>query len=162
MSVRLKMLVMVLATALLAGCGFQLRGKAEIPPQMRQLELVMPEGRSELRLELERTLRDNGIELVAGSPYRLQILSEKQGRRVETLTAQAKVDEYALRTEVRFQVEHGNKLLIPPRAARAERVYTYNTDRVTAKDEEEVMLRHEMQRDIANQILRQYEAAAER
>ncbi|MFC6670079.1 LPS assembly lipoprotein LptE [Marinobacterium aestuariivivens] len=158
MTVRLRYLLLVLV-ALLAGCGFQLRGAAGVPESLRELELVMPAGRSVLRTELGRTLRSSGIELVDSAAQRLEILEEKQGRRTATLTGDIKADEYELRTEVHFQVSRGDQLLIPPSVARTERVYTHDASALTAKNEQEALLRREMQQDIARQILRRYLAA---
>lgn len=160
MRARLKYGVLMLAALLVAGCGFQLRGAPDVPESMRQLELVMPAGRSVLRTELGRTLRASGIELAASAPQRLEILEEKQGRRTATLTEDIKADEYELRTEVHFQVTQGDELLIPPSVARTERVYTHDASALTAKNEQEALLRREMQQDIARQILRRYIAAA--
>ncbi len=160
MTVQLR-LILLLATLLLSSCGFQLRGSAEVPQEMRELALEMPAGRSALRLELSRTLRSNGIQLVAAAPYNLQILEEKQGRRVASLDESVKADEYELRTEVRFQVTQGERFLIAPTAVRTERVYTYDSDAITAKNAQEALLRREMQQDISRQILRLYIAAAQ-
>jgi LPS-assembly lipoprotein len=160
MTVQLR-LILLIATLLLSSCGFQLRGSAEVPPAMRQLALQMPAGRSALRLELRRTLRSNGIELAAAAPYTLEILDEKQGRRVASLDERVKVDEYELRTEVRFQITEGERFLIAPTAVRTERVYTYDADAITAKNAQEALLRREMQQDISRQILRLYIAAGQ-
>jgi LPS-assembly lipoprotein len=160
MTVQLR-LILLIATLLITSCGFQLRGNAEVPPAMRELALQMPAGRSALRLELSRTLRSNGIELAAAAPYSLQILKEKQGRRVASLDERVKADEYELRTEVRFQVTQGDKFLIAPTAVRTERVYSYDADAITAENEQEALLRREMQQDISRQILRLYIAAGQ-
>ncbi len=160
MRLKLRYLILALATLVVAGCGFQLRGNVDVPEEMRELELVMPAGRSTLRTELTRTLRANGIELVAAAPQQLEILEEKQGRRSASLDEKVKVDEYELRTEVHFQVLRGDKLLVPPSIARTERVYSYNSDAITAANEQADLLRREMQQDIAKQILRRYVAAA--
>ncbi|NVK42719.1 MAG: hypothetical protein HWE39_15870 [Oceanospirillaceae bacterium] len=160
MRVKLRYLLLLLVTLGVAGCGFQLRGEADVPESMRELELVMPAGRSALRTELTRTLRANGIDLAAAAPQKLEILREKQGRRTASLDERIKVDEYELRTEVHFQVTRGEELLVPPSVARTERVYSYNSDAITAENEQEALLRREMQRDIAHQILRRYIAAA--
>ena len=160
MTVQLR-LILLIATLLITSCGFQLRGNAEVPPAMRELALQMPAGRSALRLELSRTLRSNGIELAAAAPYSLQILKEKQGRRVASLDERVKADEYELRTEVRFQVTQGDKFLIAPTAVRTERGYSYDADAITAENEQEALLRREMQQDISRQILRLYIAAGQ-
>ena len=160
MTVQLR-LILLIATLLITSCGFQLRGNAEVPTAMRELALQMPAGRSALRLELSRTLRSNGIELAAAAPYSLQILKEKQGRRVASLDERVKADEYELRTEVRFQVTQGDKFLIAPTAVRTERVYSYDADAITAENEQEALLRREMQQDISRQILRLYIAAGQ-
>nr|WP_067286256.1 LPS assembly lipoprotein LptE [Marinobacterium profundum] len=160
MTVQLR-LILLIATLLLSGCGFQLRGSADVPMELRELALQMPAGRSDLRLELSRTLRSNGIELVVAAPYTLEILEEKQGRRVASLDESVKVDEYELRTEVRFQITQGERFLIAPTAVRTERVYTYDADAITAKNAQQALLRREMQQDISRQILRLYIAAGQ-
>jgi len=160
MKATLGYLFVLLATLTVASCGFQLRGSAEVPESMRELELVMPSGRGELGIELRRTLRVSGIDVVAGAPQTLEILKEKQGRRTASLTEDIKVDEYELRTEVSYQVTQGDALLIPPTMARAARVYSYDRNAITAESVQEALLRREMQQDIARQILQRYLFAA--
>ncbi len=149
----------LLMSLALSACGFKLRGLYEVPEALRQVALVAASQPSQLEPELRRALEINGIKILGSSRYQLEILSERNTRRTATLTGDADADEYELRSEVRFRVidrQRDELLLIPERTLMTERVYTNQRDNITASSSQESLIRHQMQQDLAQQIVRQY------
>lgn len=142
---------------LLSACGFHLRGSADIAEPLRQLTLKTPErSRSQLAPILRRQLEANGVSVNQGAGYLLTIVSEKRSRREATLGADADIDEYELTTKVNFIVKDPQGEIVLERNIEAERTYDYDTDAETASNAQEAQLYTEMDRQLANQILRLY------
>ncbi len=160
MRTRLTLPLFVLLMGLtLSACGFKLRGLYEVPEALRQVALVTASKPSQIEPELRRALEINGIKLTNSTRYQLEILSERNSRRTATLTGDADADEYELRSEVRFRVidrQRDGLELIPERRLMTERVYTNQRDNITASSSQESLIRHQMQQDLAKQIVRQY------
>ena len=149
----------LLMSLMLSACGFKLRGIYDVPDALRQVALVSQTRSSQIEAELRRTLEVNRIKIDAAAPYRLEIISERHTRRTATLTGRADAAEYELRSEVRFRVidlSRDGMELIPERHLMTERVYTNERDNITASSSQESLIRHQMQQDLAQQIVRQY------
>lgn len=153
-------LLALMMSLMLSACGFKLRGLYEVPEALRQVALVSASQQpSQIEPELRRALEINGISILDSTRYQLEILSERHTRRTATLTGDADADEYELRSEVRFRVidrQRDGLELIPERTLMTERVYTNQRDNITASSSQESLIRHQMQQDLAQQIVRQY------
>jgi len=149
----------LLMSVVLSACGFKLRGLYDVPEALRQVALVTAAAPSQIEPELRRALEINGIEILGSTRYQLEILGESHTRRTATLTGDANADEYELRSEVRFRVidrQQDNLELIPERRLMTERVYSNDQSNITASASQETLIRHQMQQDLAQQIVRQY------
>ena len=146
----------------LASCGFHLRGagKVEMPPAL-----------STLQVSVEGNLLENHPLLVAmknsldsqtnvriqesGDAPRLVLYGEQSENQVLSVTSLGKVDEYLLKYEVSFRlVDNKDRPLARPQTIRVQRDHQFDRLNVLAKEREERELRHDMQRDAVQQILR--------
>lgn len=155
----MRALLAVLLLAL-AGCGFHLRGAADLP--FRTLYLgVAPN--STLGTELRRNLRASSnttlVEDASQAEARLEFLSEAREREVRTVNAKGEPLEYELRYRVRFRVHDGKgKDFIEPTEILLKRDITFNQSEVIAKQNEEGLLYRDMQSDLVQQLLRRLAA----
>lgn len=151
-------LLIMLTTLLVSACGFHLAGYYEVPENLRQVQLLIPEEQpSNIRPHLNNLLAVNGIEVTDDeTAYKLEIHKEVMRRRTLTLTLSADAVEYELTGSVRFSVFNpAGEALIDDREVRAERVFN-NDDNTTARDALEEQLRGSLQEQLAQQIVRQY------
>ena len=146
--------------ALLAACGFRLRGVPEF--SFASLYVAAPAG-SSLARELLRTLDGSGSALQvlrdpAAMPKAeaiLDLLSEQHERVVVGLNASGQVRELQLRLRVRFKLRTPNgDELIPETELLQQREISYNETIALAKEAEEALLFRNMQTDIVQQLLR--------
>ena len=155
---RLAALALIGACLLLAGCGFQLRGTANLP-----FETLSVPGASLLAIDLQRNIvagtttkvvpRDRDPQAV------LDLLGEVREKVILSLNTQGRVREYQLRYLVAFRVHDGKGgEYIPNNQIVLRRDITFN-DQVLAKESEEALLYREMQTDMVQQILRRLQAA---
>ena len=147
----------LLAVLLLAGCGFQLRGALDLPPEMARTYISGLEARDALLLELERQLRGAGVETVhsrAAATAELRVLDLRDTRRVLTVGGDASVQEYELATTVSYDVRGmGNDFRRERVTLSAVRDMTFDETSVVGKGGEEALLREEMRRELAWQMV---------
>ncbi|MEM1090556.1 MAG: LPS assembly lipoprotein LptE [Pseudomonadota bacterium] len=140
----------------LAGCGFQLRGSAALPPELDALNLGIPENHP-LARELSTLLSASGRQVVAPDKATAQLQFEQNDllRDVQSVGATARVREFALRYNVSFRVVSADGREIQPLTSlEIYRDYTFDQGQVLGAASEEEFLRDEMTREMANRILR--------
>jgi LPS-assembly lipoprotein len=150
----------LLAFAALAGCGFQLRGAQTLP---FETIFVNAPPNSPLGSTLTRQIRAGtgtrpATDATQASAV-LDILGETQTKEVLTLNAQGRAVEYRLVYRLRFRLHDGKgQEYIAPTELRAQRDISINDAQVLAKESEEALLFHDMQADLAQQMLRRVAA----
>jgi LPS-assembly lipoprotein len=150
--------LLVLAAATLAGCGFHLRGAVELPfPTL----YVNVSNVSQFGNELKRALRASDVHLTdtaKEAAATLSILSELRERHILSLGGQGRVREYELRYRVAYQVTNAKGVIAPPTEIVLRRDISFNDAEVLGKEAEEALLYRDMQLDAVQQLLRRLEA----
>ena len=144
-------------TLLLAGCGFSMRGSADLPPELGTLHLEALDVNSDITRQMRRTLLTNGIEVVdTPTPgiHRLGLGREQSSERVLSVNANVRAGEYELTMSVPFQLRDDEGFVLGPETLSMDRVYLADPDNAVAKAEEAELIRAEMRRDLVVQILR--------
>ena len=156
-------LLMVSTLLLLAGCGFHLRGNIDLPADLQRMYVDGTSKYSGLGLELRRSLRANGVELVdkpGASQVTLKISAANYKRRLLSVSGTSgKTAEYELKYSLSISLQdRDGKVLLAPQTLRQRRDYTYDRDNVLGKGNEEARFRVEMERDLVRQILRRLQS----
>jgi LPS-assembly lipoprotein len=97
----------MLATATLAGCGFQLRGTSPVPVSLQPMAVDCPDSLPGRFCQSVRDqLRLGGIELqdASSADYVLRLRNYQQDRRASAITAQAAAAEFILRHQVTMEL----------------------------------------------------------
>ena len=140
---------------LLAGCGFKLRGTADVPFET----LYMPGAATGIALDLKRNIEAGTKVRVVDDPKKAEAILEftQEAREKEILspTGTGRVREFTLRYRVGFRVHDGKGAdYIPANVIRLTRDVTYNDAEILAKEAEEQLLFRDMQTDMVQQIMR--------
>ncbi len=147
---------------LLAGCGFTLRGTAEVPFQT----IYIPGSSGGIALDLKRSVQAGTDARTVDDPKRadaiLEFTEEAREKEILSLTGTGRVREFQLRYRVGFRVHDGRgQQYVPQSTIVLTRDVTFNDAEVLAKEAEEQLLFRDMQSDMVQQIMRRL-AAAER
>jgi LPS-assembly lipoprotein len=153
---------LVIAAAVAGGCGFRLRGAANIP-----FETVALQGaeNTAFAVELRRSLLANRNVRIVDDPKLaqaiLQIAGMSQERRILSLSGAGRVREFQLIFRVSYRVHDGKgRDLIAPGEVVLRRDITFDDSQVLAKEQEEILLVRDMQTDAVQQLLRRIAAAS--
>jgi len=156
MKIRHSVLLLTL-TLVLSACGFKLKGLYEVPESLQQLVMVEQSAQpTDLGRELVNQLGRSGVVISSTAPYRLELAEPRYNKRALTLSARAEALEYELSGSVSFALYKGDDLVpVLEREVRAERSFNDNSNSV-ALESLESRYRTELDRTIADQIVRQY------
>lgn len=148
------------ACLLLAGCGFQLRGSADVPFKT----IFVPSVAGGIGLELKRNIQAGTNAKVVDEAKQaeavLDILEETRAKEILSLTGTGRVREFQLRYRVGFRVHDGKgREFVPATTVNLLRDISFNDTDVLAKESEEQLLYRDMQSDMVQQILRRLAAA---
>jgi LPS-assembly lipoprotein len=152
----------LLASMVLAGCGFKLRTSQALPFATLA---VTPEKTAGVAGDVARYLGDMVRPVAPGAGGQppeviLDILEEAREKLVVGVNASGQVREYELRMRISFRLRspQGDEL-IAPSVIEQHRSISFNESAVLAKEAEEVLLYRDMQGDIVQQLLRRLAAA---
>lgn len=145
----------VLALAAAAGCGFQLRGQAQLP-----FETLFIPGNTPLAVELKRNVSAASRTRLVATPGEAQavfgLAQEQRDKIILSFNTAGRVSEYQLRYRVAFRVTDakGGQVYLPTSEIQLTRDVSYSDEQVLAKEAEEQQLYRDMQRDMVQLILR--------
>ena len=148
------------ACVLLGACGFQLRGGdggSALPDSWRSMHLVTANPNAELARVVDATFSANGI--VWGPPeessYQLRLGAERFTQRNLSVNAQARAAEFDLVMSTQFTILDGaGRTVMAQTTATVNKQMENDPQNVVGKSEEVRVLRTELRRELADQILR--------
>lgn len=149
---------------LLTACGFTLRGygeSVELPEALQTLTVTANNPGNEMLRELESSLRASGVTLsdsVTEGQHEIILGDERSRERIISLDSSARAGEYAIDMTVSFQLREGNRTVLGPEDISLEQTYLADQNNAIAKDEEARIIRSEMRRQIASQIIARLQA----
>jgi LPS-assembly lipoprotein len=151
--------LLVLALVL-AGCGFQLRGTANVP----FATVYVPGAGGGIALDLKRNIQAGTNAKVVDDPKAadavLQFTEEVRDKEILSLTATGRVREYKLHYRVGFRVHDSKGAdFVPQTRLQISRDITFNDTEILAKEAEEQLLFRDMQNDMVQQIMRRLASA---
>ena len=154
----MRLLAALLLSALVlsaAGCGFRLRGTAEVPFQ----RIHVAGATGGIALDLKRQIQAGTNAKVLDDPREadaiLQFSQELRDKEILSLTGTGRVREFRLNYRVGFRLHDGKGAdYVPQSMIVLSRDVTFNDSEVLAKEAEEALLFRDMQTDMVQQIMR--------
>jgi LPS-assembly lipoprotein len=143
-----------------AGCGFRLRGTANVPFDT----VYLPGATAGIALDLKRYIQAGTnarvVDDAAKADAVMVFTEEARQKEVLSLTGTGRVREFQLRYRVGFRVHDGKGTdFVPHSVIQLARDVTFNDTEILAKEQEEQLLFRDMQTDMVQQILRRLAAA---
>jgi LPS-assembly lipoprotein len=150
--------LLALAGGALSGCGFALRGAANLPFSSMYANFAES---SSLGQELRRALEASDVRVITdnrqldSAQVILDVLQDQREKTVVGVSSTGQVREFQLRTRFKFRLRtKEGKELIPETELLQRRDISFNESGALAKESEEAILYRSMQSDIVQQALR--------
>ena len=154
----------LLLALLLASCGFQLRGTADLPFKTIYMPPANTPGVAlDLRRNIQAGTRTTVVDDPKGAEAVLEFTQESRDKIILSLAATGRVREFELQYRVSFRV-HDNKggEFVPPSTVFLKRAVTFSDTDVLSKEKEDQQIYRSMEADMVQQIMRRLEAARPR
>jgi LPS-assembly lipoprotein len=150
-----RLLIMLIGSATLSACGFELRGTP--PLSFSRIALEGFAARSPLADELRRSLAQSAVVVAAPGQAQvvLQVINDQREKSVVASTTAGQVRELQLRVRLEFRLSTpAGRELIPATELLQTRDVSYSETLALAKEYEESQLYLAMQSDIVAQLMR--------
>lgn len=156
----MRTLTALLCTLLLAGCGFQLRGAANLP--FDTLYVQAPVG-SQFAVQFRRVVAAGGGTRIVNDPKAaaatLVLVSELREKSILSLSGGGRVREFQLRYRMSFRLLDNKAVeTIPVTEIALTRDFSFNDQETLSKESEEALLFRDMQSDAVQQLVRRLQA----
>lgn len=154
----------LLFLASLSGCGFKMRGKVSLPPEMRSV--FVKSGSLPFTDQLEVQLSRSGVEVAKNEKSAtaiLKIYKIARNKRVQSVGTLGRVREFRLSIAVTFAVKTADgKILVKRQTVTRNRDYAFDEGQVVGKSVEASIIQRELLRDIGSSVLQriQYQLKA--
>ena len=157
----MKTLAALLFTLILAGCGFQLRGAANLP--FDTLYVQAPVG-SQFGTQLKRLVTAGSntriVDTAKGADATLVLVNELREKNILSLSGGGRVREYQLRYRMSYRLIDKNAVeILPTSEILLVRDLSYSDSDTLSKEAEEALLFRDMQSDAVQQLLRRLRVA---
>lgn len=156
-----RILLILLLPLLLAACGFQLRGDADLPEEMAKTHMAIDDPYSSLARRVKTMLEQNGVKFVApGQATAILEVPENQVlTQVLTIADNARVREYRVSHTVRFRLidADGNELM-EMQTFRQFRDISFDEQKILSSSREQEYLKEDLAENLARQMVNRLES----
>jgi len=153
-----KSVLLLMATALLSGCGFRLQGVVGYPDTLATTHIQTDDRYTEFYRGLRESLQQGGVEVVdsvVAASAVIRIEDDRSGQTVLTVSGRNIPTEYDVYYSVRYSVQVDGVEVLPARTLVKRQDYTYDSTKVLGKQREEQMLREAIARELVRQVSQQ-------
>ena len=156
-----RLLLILLLPLLLAACGFQLRGDADLPEEMARTHMAIDDPYSTLARRVQTMLEQNGVKFVAPGQATaiLEIPENRVLTQVLTIADNARVREYRISHSVQFRLTDadGNELM-EMQTFRQTREISFDEQKILASSREQEYLKEDLAENLARQMVNRLES----
>lgn len=155
--IRSKGAALLVAAALLGGCGFHLQGRTPLPTVLKLAYVQATDEQSDFVQGLRKALIASGARVTDNSVDAtavVHILKDTLAQRVLSVSAGNLPREYELTYTVQFAVRAGARDLLPMQEVSATRDFSFDESALLAKNNEEEILREALAHDLVDMVMR--------
>lgn len=149
--------MMIPFMVLISGCGFHLRGYVDIPAALNDIELIIENANHDLLGLIRAQLLTYKIKVVSDhtqANYLLIVEKDDVLQQITNVSASTTTRQYELTYIVHFSlVNSKGTIIIPSTPVSVTRRFIMNSNRVLGSNWVEMLLKTEMRRNAAEQII---------
>jgi outer membrane lipopolysaccharide assembly protein LptE/RlpB len=148
---------LIACVVVLAACGFRLQGRVTLPAALATLQLDAVDAQSDFTVALTRSLDASGAKRVpraAAGGAVVRILRDEVTENVLSVDARNIPTDFELTYEVEVAVRANGSELMPAEPFTVSRIYSFDVQKMLAKQREKDVLREALARDLASVVLR--------
>ena len=154
---RVMQIVVITIMLMLSGCGFYLKGKRPLPPELHHVR-INNTASPVVESELERALRTE-VERRGGYISRapkasiLRITRVSEDEQVLSLGPDGKAIEYLLTITVNYMLQRDGQAVVPEQSLTVYEEYSFDKREIVASEHESQDIRDALNRELAELIM---------
>jgi LPS-assembly lipoprotein len=156
---KIKTLLIILATILLAGCGFHLRKVEVMPKNLSSIYIQTSKPNDQFIQVLQRLLKANHIRIATSSNTAeaiLNVTSIQKQNQLDSLTGSAEAGLYSIIEEIKFNVTTQKGIqILPSTTVESKRYYNSNATQILSANAKSEQLTRSMRIQLAQSVLDQ-------
>jgi len=155
------LLLLMLVGLLASGCGYKLRGEANLPPEMARTQMVIDDEYSTLARRVRSMLERGGVQFVGAEQASaiLEIPRNEVVTEVLTIGDNARVREYRITHTVSFRLTDADGAeLIGLQTLRQAREISFDEQQILASSREQEYLREDLADTLAQLLVARLES----
>jgi len=156
-----RLLMVSLATLLLAGCGFHLQGSVTLPQGLSSVYIATPDELTPFAVALRQSIGRSAAKVAPSAGEAdtvVRITRDRTGRRVLSVSARNTPQEYEVFYSVEYSIDRAGREVVKAQPLELTRSFSFTEAQVLAKDREQEVLRDAMAQDLADLVLRRLES----
>jgi LPS-assembly lipoprotein len=151
--------VSICIVAVLAGCGFQMRGAVTVPESVQRTYIDAVDPYSLFYQEFRSSLQSAGVDVVESPDAATAVFSllfDETGQRVLSVSARNTPAEFEVFYTIEYALVGDGESLLPQQDLTLTRYYVYDETVVLGKAREEELLRQAIVDDLVRIVLKQF------
>ena len=151
--------VSICIVAVLAGCGFQMRGAVTVPESVQRTYIDAVDPYSLFYQEFRSRLQSAGVDVVESPDAATAVFSllfDETGQRVLSVSARNTPAEFEVFYTIEYALVGDGESLLPQQDLTLTRYYVYDETVVLGKAREEELLRRAIVDDLVRIVLKQF------
>lgn len=144
---------------ILAGCGWQLQGVAQLAPAVQHVYIDTPTPNAPFTFKLKHLLEANKVTVVdtqSSASSTLKLSNLKLDNRITSVIGGGEAGQYTLTASAHFSlIGSGKKVLIPETLVQTSQQYNSNASQALSANSKTQTLSEDMQQQLAESILSQ-------
>jgi LPS-assembly lipoprotein len=153
----LRIAAITAAVLMLCACGFQLRGEAKLPVDLRRVHVAVSDAFSPLKRDVEAALTRSGaaVESASGEHIaEITLSAVTLAPVVRSVGANATVNEFSMVYHVELGIQGSDrKTLLPTQVIEHSRAYTFDQTQAIGSNAEHDEIKKGMERDMVQAIM---------
>ncbi len=154
----IRAVVAICLVAVLAGCGFQMRGAVTVPERVQRTYIDAIDPYSLFYQEFRSSLTAAGVDVVESPDAATAVFSllfDETGQRVLSVSARNTPAEFEVFYTIEYALVSEGESLLPQQDLTLTRYYVYDETLVLGKAREEELLRRAIVDDLVRIVLKQ-------
>lgn len=148
-------LMVVGLAVLLSACGFQLRGTGDTAFTLNELDVQARNAYGDTLKDVRKALRNRNVNVHAGAPYRLVLVSERDEQRTASYTSSARSAEYEKTITLDYEIRSASDLPLLRNSLEIQRVYVQDGNNLIGSEQEAMQVHKEMRSDLVQRLIQQ-------
>ncbi|QAX81689.1 LPS-assembly lipoprotein LptE [Candidatus Pseudomonas adelgestsugas] len=147
-------LMVIGLTVLLDACGFQLRSSTAINAlNIKKLDVSASNAYGDTVTQLRQTLVNNGVHVVTGAIYKLNLIDEKETQRNLSYASVGRTPDIELSSVIIYELQDQDHLTLINDKITLKKVVSYNGNNLIGLDSIITQVRKEIRHELVQRII---------